>query len=155
MSPHRFTRQVSTLAAPPSVWGSDGVTIPAIVWVGFSRSDFLRVLFTVPPLTPTLHAHGFVLALWLALFIVQATLIAGGRRHAHRTPGVAGVLGAIAVLTSYAAAFETAARAQARRGRLSKSVQRISARHDVRAFVVAGALFAAGQRPTRGSCCSR
>jgi len=56
-----------------------GVAISAIVFVGFSRSYFLRALLTVPPLTPTLHVHGFVLALWLVLFVVQAGLIANDR----------------------------------------------------------------------------
>jgi hypothetical protein len=90
-----------------------GVAISAIVFVGFSRSYFLRALFTLPPLTPRLHVHGFVLPLWLALFIVQARLIAGGRRHVHQTLGVAGIaLGMAAVLTTYAAAFEAAAHAR-------------------------------------------
>lgn len=88
-----------------------GVSISAVVLVGFSRSYFLKLLFTTAPLTPTLHVHGFVLALWLVLFIVQARLIASGRWHVHRALGVAGiVLGTVAVLTTYAAAFETAAR---------------------------------------------
>ena len=92
-----------------------GVAICAVVFVGFSRSYFLRALFTAPPLTPRLHVHGFVLGLWLALFIVQARLIANGQRHIHQMLGVAGVaLGVIAVLTTYAAAFETAAHASSR-----------------------------------------
>jgi hypothetical protein len=92
-----------------------GVAISAIIVVGFSRSYFLRGLFTLPPLTARLHLHGFVLVLWLALFIVQARLIASNRRGVHRTLGVAGVaLGVVAVLTTYAAAFESAALARGR-----------------------------------------
>ena len=50
------------------------------------------------------------LSAWLVLFLVQARLIAAHRRTLHMRLGIAGaVLAALAVTTTYAAAFEFAA----------------------------------------------
>lgn len=62
-----------------------------------------------PSLTLRLHLHGFVLTLWLVLFVVQASLVAAGQRSLHKSLGIAGVvLAALVVATSCAAAIEAA-----------------------------------------------
>lgn len=86
-----------------------GLAMAAIVLVGFSRTYYLKACFDTPPLTLRLHLHGFVLTLWVVLFIVQANLIAAGRRSLHKSLGIAGVaLAALAVATTWAAAIEAA-----------------------------------------------
>jgi len=63
-----------------------------IVFVGFSRTYFLRPVFQQQPLMPLLHLHGFIFTLWIALFITQTTLIATKRTRTHMQLGLAGML---------------------------------------------------------------
>jgi hypothetical protein len=87
-----------------------GLTVIGIVILGFSRTYYLNAFFHARPLTVRLHLHGFVMSAWLVLFLVQARLIAGHRRALHLQLGIAGaILAALAVATTYAAAFESAA----------------------------------------------
>lgn len=84
-----------------------GLAMAAIVAVGFSRTFFLRSWFDVEPLTVRLQLHGLVLTLWVVLFIVQARLIAVGRRRLHMSLGIAGmILAAVVIATTYEAAIE-------------------------------------------------
>lgn len=86
-----------------------GLAMAATILLGFSRTYYLKAWFDTPPLTLRLHLHGLVLTLWLVLFVVQASLVAAGRRSLHMSLGIAGVvLGALVVATSYAAAIEAA-----------------------------------------------
>ncbi len=62
------------------------------VFAGFSRSYFLRPYFESQPLQPLLHLHGLVFSSWLALFLVQTTLVATNRTRIHRRLGIAGVV---------------------------------------------------------------
>ena len=87
-----------------------GIAIAAIVAVGFARSYYLKALLDPRPLTLRLHLHGLMLTGWIVLFLIQTGLIAASRRTAHRRLGVAAAaLAALAVITTYAAAFESAA----------------------------------------------
>lgn len=84
------------------------LAMAAIVVIGFSRSFYLRAWFEVAPLTLHLHLHGVTLTLWVVLFVVQARLIAAGRRRLHRGLGIGGIaLASIAIATTYAAAVES------------------------------------------------
>jgi hypothetical protein len=101
------------LAAPghPShrFYTAMGLAVSLIVLLGFGRTYFFRAWFDVPPLTVWLHLHGLSQTLWLALFLVQGCLIARGRRRLHQSLGFAGIgLAAFAVVTTYAAAIESA-----------------------------------------------
>ena len=71
-----------------------GMTIAFIVTVfaGFSRTYFLRPYFQSQPLIPLLHLHGIVFSSWLALFLVQTTLVATNRTRIHRRLGIAGAI---------------------------------------------------------------
>jgi hypothetical protein len=59
----------------------------AIVYVGFSPSYFHRTQFQSTPLPTYLHVHGFLFTMWIALFIVQTTLVAARRTNVHRRLG--------------------------------------------------------------------
>jgi hypothetical protein len=66
------------------------------VFAGFSRTYYLRPYFNTAPLMPLLHLHGIVFTSWLALFLVQTTLVAAHRTDIHRRLGILG--GVIAAL---------------------------------------------------------
>ena len=86
-----------------------GLAVIGIVFVGFSRTYFLKEFFDTGPLTVRLRLHGLALSAWLVLFLVQARLIATHRHTLHMRMGIAGaILAALAVATTYAAAFEFA-----------------------------------------------
>lgn len=69
-----------------------------IVFAGFARSYYLRSIFGGPALSNLVHAHGLVMTLWFALFVVQVRLVAVGRVAVHRQLGVIGaVLAALVV----------------------------------------------------------
>ena len=87
-----------------------GLAIALIVGVGFARTYYLKAWLDPRPLTLRLHLHGLMLTGWIVLFLVQTGLIAARRLTAHRRLGIAGAaLAALAVITTYAAAFESAA----------------------------------------------
>jgi len=60
------------------------------VFAGFSRTYYLRPYFITAPLMPLLHLHGLVFTSWLALFLIQTTLVAAHRTDIHRRLGILG-----------------------------------------------------------------
>jgi hypothetical protein len=75
------------------------VAAALIVFVGFTRTYYLKGIFGTPALSSGLvHLHGIVMTLWFALFMVQARLIAAHRTDLHRRVGVVGALLAVLVL---------------------------------------------------------
>jgi hypothetical protein len=85
----------------------------ATVWIGFSRSFFLRPLFPdwVSPTEPVFYAHGALFATWFVLLIVQPSLVAMGRTDLHRALGRFGVaLAAVMVIVGVWASLTAAAR---------------------------------------------
>ena len=86
-----------------------GLVVTAIVFIGFSRTYYLKAWFHPGPLTVRLHLHGFALSAWLVLFLTQTLLIGTHRRTLHMRLGIAGaILAALAVATTYAAGLEAA-----------------------------------------------
>jgi hypothetical protein len=68
-------------------------TISAIVvFIGFSRSYFLRPLFRDTRLELVLHLHDAIMTLWFLLFALQVSLVAKGRSLLHQSIGVAGAM---------------------------------------------------------------
>lgn len=70
------------------------------VLVGFSPSFFLRPLFPKLP-SPTesiFYVHGALFTAWIVLFVLQASLVAGGRSDLHRRIGPLGALLAVAMV---------------------------------------------------------
>jgi hypothetical protein len=73
------------------------ITASLVFW-GFSRSFFLRPLFTAEPLSTLLYMHGFLMSAWFLLFIAQVGLVATHRIEWHRRLGVIGALLALLIV---------------------------------------------------------
>lgn len=88
------------------------IVVPLIVLAGFARTYYLKGLFSTPPLPSRLvHFHGIVMTAWVALFIVQVTLVAKRRTKTHQRLGVLGaVLAALVVVVGVLTAIYAAAR---------------------------------------------
>jgi hypothetical protein len=72
------------------------VAILITVFVGFSRTFYVRPYFFPERLMPLLVVHGIVFSAWIALLITQIGLIAVKRLRTHMQLGIAG--GVLAVL---------------------------------------------------------
>jgi hypothetical protein len=60
------------------------------VFAGFSRTFYLRPYFQTQSLIPLLILHGLVFSSWIALLLVQTTLVATKRTRTHMRLGIAG-----------------------------------------------------------------
>jgi len=81
------------------------------VLLGFARTYFLRPYFQTTPLDTEFHVHGLVFSTWIALFVVQTSLVAAGRTSVHRKLGWAGAcLAALMVVVALNAAAHGAHR---------------------------------------------
>jgi hypothetical protein len=69
----------------------------AVSW-GFAPTYYLRAFIVTRDLSPLLHLHGFVFSCWIALLVIQTTLVAKGRTDLHRKLGILGVALAAAVV---------------------------------------------------------
>jgi len=76
---------------------SDHVFFPSMslliltaVLLGFGRSYYLAGVFRAPLPNLLVHIHGAAFSLWILLFIVQTTLVLGGRVTVHRRLGLVG-----------------------------------------------------------------
>jgi hypothetical protein len=76
------------------------IAIFLVVFVGFSRSFFLRPLFPEhpSPSEPIFYIHGALFTLWILLFALQVTLINRGSVQVHRNIGLVGMLLAIGMV---------------------------------------------------------
>jgi len=81
----------------------------AFVVIGFTRSYYSRILTDPPPLTTLLHLHAAVFTVWMALFLVQAGLVAAHRVDLHRKLGIASaIFAAVVFVVALLAVFQTA-----------------------------------------------
>lgn len=88
-----------------------GAATVAIVFAGFARSYYLKVLFGAPALPWLLHLHGALMTSWLLLFFVQTYLVASHRVRIHRRLGAfGGVLAALIVVVGATVALRFGAR---------------------------------------------
>ncbi|MFI5169062.1 MAG: hypothetical protein ACHQM7_01765 [Vicinamibacterales bacterium] len=78
-----------------------GVAMFAAVFLGFSRSFFLRPWFPdhPAPAERLFYVHGAAFTAWVVLLVVQPLLVAAGRTDVHRKLGVAGGVLAAAMVT--------------------------------------------------------
>jgi hypothetical protein len=87
------------------------VTVAVLVFIGFSRTFYLKGVFGGPPLSGLLALHGVVMTLWIALFIAQIGLVATGRTGLHRSLGVlGGLVAALIVIVGFAAGIDAGRR---------------------------------------------
>jgi hypothetical protein len=68
------------------------VAVLITVFLGFSRTYFLKSYYGTPELSLLLHLHGLVFTSWVLLFLVQTILVATGRTDLHRRLGVGGAV---------------------------------------------------------------
>src|SRR3989454_3225618 len=66
------------------------VAMVLTVFAGFSRTFYLRPYFQTQPLIPLLILHGVVFSSWIALTVIQTTLVATKRIRTHMRLGIAG-----------------------------------------------------------------
>jgi hypothetical protein len=71
-----------------------GVAIAVLitVFLGFSRSYFLKAYYGTPELSFHVHIHGLVFTSWVLLFLAQTVLVAADRTDLHRKLGVGGAV---------------------------------------------------------------
>lgn len=69
-----------------------------VVFVGFSRTFYLRPYYFPERLIPLLILHGTIFSSWIALFVTQTTLVATKNTRIHMKLGVAGLVIAILML---------------------------------------------------------
>jgi hypothetical protein len=75
------------------------VAIVITVFVGFSRSYYLKNWYGSRELSGLLQLHGLVFTTWVLFFLAQTILVASGRTYLHRRMGVAGaVLAGVVVI---------------------------------------------------------
>lgn len=71
-------------------FGMSGL-IALIVFVGFARTYYLAGFLDAKPLAaPIVHIHGAVFTTWIALLVVQSSLVSTGHTGIHRRLGLVG-----------------------------------------------------------------
>ncbi|MEK6333804.1 MAG: hypothetical protein AABM67_02585 [Acidobacteriota bacterium] len=68
------------------------IAFALVVFAGFSRTFYLRPHFDTRPLIPLLVVHGIFFTSWLALLIIQTSLVATKRTRTHMRLGIAGAV---------------------------------------------------------------
>ena len=68
------------------------IAVLITVFLGFSRTYFLKAYYGTPELSLLLHLHGLVFTSWVLLFLAQTTLVATGRTDLHRRLGAGGAV---------------------------------------------------------------
>lgn len=78
------------------------ISIAVVVFVGFTRTFFLRFLFpeaqSLAAPERVFYVHGFFFAAWIGLLVLQAFLVRSGRVDVHRSTGWAGAGLALAMV---------------------------------------------------------
>jgi hypothetical protein len=69
------------------------------VFIGFSRTYYLKGFFGTPRLSWIAHLHGVVFTLWVVFFLVQTALVAARRINLHRRCGWIGAWFAVGMVT--------------------------------------------------------
>lgn len=93
----------------------------ATVFVGFSRTYYLKGLFAAPSLPLLFHIHGVLFTAWVLLFITQALLVANARTAIHRKLGIVAGLLVVPMLVTGVMVAIVAAKGE---GPLSSAVRR-------------------------------
>lgn len=83
------------------------------VFLGFSRTYYLKSLFPTPSFPSLFHLHGALFTGWMVLLVVQASLVASGKSALHRRVGWIGMSLVMPMLVTGCLAAIAAARGQA------------------------------------------
>ena len=84
------------------------IAFPLIVLIGYFRSYYGSFLFDVPSVANALvHAHAFVMSLWVVYFTVQIALIRTKNVKVHMTTGLIGIgLAVLVVIVGMVTAYD-------------------------------------------------
>lgn len=74
--------------------------ISAGVFLGFSRTYFLKSYFHAPAIPFWVHVHGAVFTAWMLLYLAQNLLALNGQMRWHRRMGILGVILSLGVVGS-------------------------------------------------------
>src|SRR5687767_9394317 len=75
------------------------ILFPITVLIGFGPTYYLKGMFDSPPIPRLIiHIHGFVMALWVALFGVQVYLIRSRRIKIHQRLGLLSVIVGVTII---------------------------------------------------------
>ena len=75
------------------------ILFPLTVLIGFGPTYYLKGFFNSPPIPRLIiHIHGFVMALWVALFGVQVYLIRSRRIKIHQRLGLLSVIVGVTII---------------------------------------------------------
>jgi len=74
------------------------LAVAAVAFAGFARSFYLQGLFHLRSLSAPVYIHGTIMSAWCVLFVVQASLVAGGKTHLHRRLGIVAALLAVVIV---------------------------------------------------------
>lgn len=77
------------------------ILFPLTVLIGFAPTYYLKAFFNTPPIPRLMvHVHGFVMALWVALFIFQVYFVRSNRIKTHQRLGLfSALLGIVIIIT--------------------------------------------------------
>ena len=78
-------------------YSAAALALAVSVFVGFSRTYYLKGVFGPPQLPTLTHIHGAVFTLWTLFFLGQTLLVSGGRTDIHRRIGWAGSVFALGI----------------------------------------------------------
>jgi hypothetical protein len=86
------------------------ILFPIVVLIGFAPTYYLKGLFNSPPVPRLIvHVHGFVMALWVVLFMAQVFLIRSMKIKTHQRLGLASIfLGLTIIVTGLMTAVAAA-----------------------------------------------
>lgn len=77
------------------------ILFPLVVLVGFAPTYYLKPLFNTPPIPrAVIHIHGFVMAVWVALFIAQVFFIRTTRIKVHQRLGLLSIVLAVVIFVT-------------------------------------------------------
>jgi hypothetical protein len=82
----------------PAFYRLMAIALSLFVFVGFSRTYYLRFLTDLPPVQTLVHWHSLVFSAWLLVFIAQTRLVAARRVDLHMKLGIAAVALAVVVV---------------------------------------------------------
>jgi hypothetical protein len=91
-------RRDSTKMRERIFYSTMAFAILIVIFVGFSRTFYLRPYFFPQHLIPLLIVHGIIFSSWMALFVTQTALVATKNTRIHMKLGVAGLVIAILML---------------------------------------------------------
>lgn len=77
------------------------ILFPLTVLIGFAPTYYLKPLFNSPPIPRLIiHVHGFLMAAWVALFVIQVFMIRRTQIKVHQRLGILGVVLGISIIVT-------------------------------------------------------